>query len=120
MDSVQPPVITGPVNRGVFGTKLPSSIALITGVLLFFLPFVDIKCNDLSIQKISGFEIARGAYIDPAGPNNPLMENTGNTLPLKTPKGERKDPNIYALAALALGLLALVFSLINSRPGMVG
>ena len=121
MESTQPIAYTAPVNRGVFGTRIPSSVAFLTGVLLFFLPFIDIKCNNYSIQKISGVQVATGFHIKPAGGNNSLLGNMESTTGVSTAaKGERKDPNVYALAALGLGLLAFALSLINGKAGSWG
>src|SRR6185436_10271425 len=45
---------------GMFGTKIPSSVAFVVAVLLFFMPFIDIKCNNMSLQQVSGFQLATG------------------------------------------------------------
>lgn len=107
---------------GIFGTKIPSSVAFGIGVLLFFMPFLDIKCNSMILQKVSGVQLATGFEIKSPGSDNTLVgsfENMdkGDT---KVNKGEKKEPNLLALAALILGVVGLVLSLLNAKAGGTG
>lgn len=107
--------------RGLFGTKLPSSISFLVGILLFLLPFVEIKCNTLSIQKLTGFELATGYHLKSPGNDNTLvgtLENTDFGKGSNTAINDKRDANIYALIAMALGVLGLVFSLTQSKAGI--
>lgn len=105
-------------NTAVSGfSKLPSSVSLSIAVLLFFLPFLDIKCNNISIQKISGIELATGFQIRTPGTDNSLP---GNVEKNTGTKGEKKDPYVYALVALALGVAGLLLSFLNSKVGAFG
>ncbi len=96
---------------GIFGTSLPSIATLATGVLLFLLPFIDIKCNDVSLKTVSGFELATGFSIDKNG-SSPLSngESTGTK--------EKKEGNIYAILALAMGVVALGLSFTNAKAAI--
>jgi len=116
MENEQSPVATT-ISNGIFGTKIPSSVAFIVAVLLFFLPFIDIKCNNVSLQKVSGIELATGFNIKPAGSNNSLFGNMEKTTGAK---GEKKDPYVYALVALALGVGGFLLSLINKKATAFG
>ena len=58
---------------GIFGTKIPSSVAFGIGVLLFFMPFVDIKCNSMTLQKVTGAQLATGFEIKGPGSDNSLV-----------------------------------------------
>ncbi|MET0463760.1 MAG: hypothetical protein ABW007_11435 [Chitinophagaceae bacterium] len=103
--------------------KTPSSIAFIVGALLFFLPFLEIKCNNMSLQKLSGAELATGYKINAPGSQNTLFEglvkeNTDNKPAIS--KNENKEPNLYALAALALGALGLILSFTNIKAAGIG
>jgi hypothetical protein len=110
-----PPVTTAP--GGIFGTKIPSTVVFGIAILLFFLPFVEIRCNGVSIQTVSGVQLATGFKVDASGSNlsmggfdNPglgddRVENTSN----------KKPANTYALVALAAGVLAFLVSLANAR-----
>lgn len=118
MENDQPTIeYTAPANSGIFGTKIPSSVAFIIAVLLFFLPFLDIKCNDMSLQKVSGIELATGFNIKGPGSDNTLF---GNVEKNTGAKGERKDPYVYALVALALGIAGFLLSLLNIKATAFG
>jgi hypothetical protein len=117
MENEQSPVTTTTISNGIFGTKIPSSVAFIIAVLLFFLPFLDIKCNDVSLQKVSGIELATGFNIKGPGSDNSLFGNMGKTTGAK---GEKKDPYVYALVALALGVVGFLLSLVNSKTTAFG
>lgn len=105
---------------GVFGTKIPSTIAFGIGILLFFMPFLDIKCNSMVLQKVSGIQLATGFKIKSPGSDNSLIgsfENMSDDDAKVTNKTEKKDPNILALAALVLGVAGLIFSLRDAKTG---
>ncbi|MBN8878579.1 MAG: hypothetical protein J0I32_13625 [Sphingobacteriales bacterium] len=103
--------------------KTPSTIAFAIGVLLFFMPFIDIRCNDMSLQKVNGAELATGFKIKGPDSGNSFLDGFGNGE-RKTKTGfssnDKKDPNVYALAALALGALGLLLSFSNARLGGIG
>ena len=108
---------------GIFGTKIPSSVAFGIGVLLFFMPFLDIKCNTMVLQKVSGVQLATGFQIKSPGSDNTLVggfENMKDNDTKATTKGEKKEPNMLALAALVLGVIGLVFALLNAKTGGTG
>lgn len=123
MSELQPgssPVITNTSQPGIFGTKIPSSVAFGIGVLLFLMPFVNIKCNTMTLQEVSGVQLATGFEI---------KEGSGNSLfgglerideDVKINASEKKDPNIFAMAALGLGILSFILALINTKASMTG
>lgn len=105
---------------GIFGTKIPSTVAFGVGILLFFMPFLDIKCNSMVLQKVSGVQLATGFKIKSPGSDNSLVgsfEKMDDSETKVTNKPEKKDPNILALAALILGIVGLVLSLRDAKTG---
>jgi len=103
--------------------KMPSRIAFAVGIVLFFMPFVDIQCNNMSLQKVSGAELATGFKIKGPGTENSLFDglNTENSdIKINTSNTDKKDPNVFALAALALGALGLLLSISNAKAGGIG
>ena len=40
-----------------WGTKIPGTVAFGIAILLFFMPFIDIKCNSITLQKVSGVDL---------------------------------------------------------------
>jgi len=103
--------------------KTPSAIAFGIGVLLFFMPFIDIRCNNMSLQKVNGAELATGFEIKGPDSGNSFLDgfnNGQNRTKTHSSNRDKKEPNVYALAALALGALGLLLSFSNARLGGIG
>ncbi len=49
-----------PPPAGLLGTKIPSSIAFLLAILLFLLPFAEIRCNGTAVANNTGLGIATG------------------------------------------------------------
>ena len=124
MESTQPPAFSNP-NVGppppvppssVFATKIPSAVAFTIGILLFFLPFAEIKCNGNSYAKNSGFGIAIGK--EWKSTERMFGNRTNETT--KTEGNQKNDPNPYAIVGLALGVIGLALSFANARAAIGG
>ncbi|MGB3005992.1 MAG: hypothetical protein WBC06_05770 [Chitinophagaceae bacterium] len=112
----QIPVTAAP---GIFGTKIPATVAFAIAVLLFFMPFVDIKCNSMSLQTVSGFELATGFTMKNNSTDNSFLNGMKTEKADETnSKSEKKDANFFALIALVLGVLGLGLSLTKSKPAI--
>jgi hypothetical protein len=100
------PTVTG-TKKSSFG---PGSISFLAGVLLFLLPFVDIKCGGTTIKEVRGFELATGFTVEDKSMNQSIFGNMGLDQTIKSTKSEKRSPNVFALAALGLGVLGLIIS----------
>ena len=114
-----PPSTTVLESRGMFGTKLPSTVAFGIAVLLFLMPFIDIKCNNMSLQQVRGFELATGFEMK-KNSSNPYLDDiktdrVDDEIKKATTNTDKKEPNLYAMIALGLGVLGLILSFVNSR-----
>ena len=122
--SDQPVIPSAPAPQtGAPKAKIPSTIAFAIGIVLFFMPFVDIQCNNMSLQKVSGAELATGFKIKSPGTGNSLfdgLDKMGGESKTTVSSGDKKDPNVYALAALALGGIGLLLSITNAKLGGIG
>jgi predicted RND superfamily exporter protein len=107
----------GPPPPGMFGTKIPSSVSFVVAVLLFFMPFIDIKCNNMSLQTVSGIQLATGFKLKESNGASSFMEETVTKTTTKT---DKKDPNLYAMVALGLGVLGLLLSFTNAKAAIGG
>lgn len=117
-----PPAYSTP-PRGMFGSKIPSSAAYLVGILLFLMPFIDIKCNGVSLQQVNGVQLATGFKMknnssDNAFLNDIKTDKVDSGITKATTGSTKKDPNLYALIALCLGGLGLILSLTNSKASM--
>ena len=112
-----PAPVTPPPAQPI--TKIPATISFGVVLLLFFLPFLEIKCNNMVLQKVSGVQLATGFKVKGPGSNNSLvgdLENLSNNKNT-TVKSERRSPNLPALVALGLGIAGLVLALRESSKG---
>ena len=126
MDTNQPTTIaTAAAAPGIFGTKTPSSVAFIVAVLLFLMPFVDIKCNGASLQTISGLQLATGFKMKNNSSDNSFLNDfKSNTvdegITKATTKTDEKDPNLYAMIALGLAVCSVLLSFTNAKAAIGG
>ena len=126
MTEVQPPVTQSPLTPapapGVFGTKIPSTVTFAVGIILFFLPFLEITCNSMTIQTVSGVQLATGFKIkEDAGAFMPAIESSDDLKTENTVKNQtRENPNIYAAMALVFAVLGLILSMRNLKTGGTG
>ena len=109
---------------GVFGTKIPSSICFAVGLLLFLLPFAELRCkpNSKALSSFNvqitgsntGWGLALGTewnfhnspYLNPYGEDKEMPSDTHNKKGL--------DPNVYAIVALSLSLISFCLSFVNT------
>lgn len=94
--------------------KYSVSICFLAGVLLFFLPFVEIKCNATPLYEAKGIDLVTGFTVKD-GKHNKEFDETSIDI-----KNERQQGNTFAIAAFALGILGLILSLLNfkSQPAV--
>lgn len=119
-DTNAPVTPAPPTMPGMFGTKIPATVAFIVGVLLFFLPFMEIKCGNNTLQQVSGFQMATGFNVKSNKPGNSLLDDFNtNKSERNISKTEKKDPNMFALIALGLGVIGLLLSFAKAR-GVLG
>jgi hypothetical protein len=109
-----PPVAPTPPPGGVFKTGIPSSVAFLVAILLFFMPFVDIKCNNMSLQTVKGVELATGFKMK----SNDTFGDKTETKDSKS--DDNKKPNMYALAAIILGVVGLLLSFVKAKAAISG
>lgn len=128
MDSNQPttqPVYAPSPSPGILGTKIPSSVTFVVAILLFFMPFIDIKCNNMSLQQVNGIQLATGFQMKNNSSNNSFFndfktDEVDKTITKTTTKTDKKDPNLFAMVALGLGILGLILSFTNAKAAIGG
>ena len=106
-----------------FRNKFTTPGAFLAGVLLFFLPFVEIKCNGTTLAHNSGLGLAIGSDFKESNEMRSLGNSMKNSFGDEqvTVKSEKKENEgkMYALAlgALVLGVIGLIISYTNARSG---
>jgi len=121
MDTNQPTAQTNynPATKapGIFGGKIPSGVAFALAILLFALPFSEIKCGSNALTNKSGLNFALGKDWTAAGGYG--KEFMGKMTSKTTGKKEG-NTQIFAIAALGLGVLGLLLCLAGSKAGASG
>jgi hypothetical protein len=119
MDSNQPtanpaPVYSSPA-KGIFGTGIPSSVAFVMGILLFIVSSSEIKCGGSKLMSKSGLRFVTGQSWQMVGGFG--KEDIGKTA---TKANEKKEGNaqIFAIVAMALGVIGLGLSLTKSKKAL--
>ncbi len=113
------------VSSMKFSSKTPSVITFSIGVLLFLMPFVDIKCSGMKLQDVKGFELATGFNLKSGGSDMPLFDeaNTSGvdrTITKATTKTDRQQPNMFALVALVLAVAGAGLCFVNNKIAVTG
>ncbi len=112
----QEPSPATPSSTGIFGTKIPATAAFLVAILLFLLPFAEVRCNGSTMANNTGVGIAMGSEWKEVVTKNIFGESL-NTNDSKKEFNQKRDPNIFAIAALALGLLGLLIAFLNFNGG---
>jgi hypothetical protein len=121
VQTTQTPAPPATSSRGLLGTKIPATTAFVLAVLLFLLPFAEVKCNGSPIANNTGLGIAIGSeWKEVVSKNifgNEFNQNSGNTGQSNDHK--KQDPNKFAIAALALGIIGLLIAFLVPKGGGV-
>ncbi|HEY6505563.1 MAG TPA: hypothetical protein VIZ28_16425 [Chitinophagaceae bacterium] len=118
-----------PVPAGIFGTKIPSSVTFVIAVLLFLLPFAELKCKAPEEKENSLFNFSNmGMTVTNTGLGLALGSewkmNTASMGGLFNEKSrqnnmkenmEAQEPNNYAIIALVLAALGLGLSFTQTK-----
>jgi len=113
-----PPAYAAPAaTPGVFGTKIPSVVAFAAAVLLFLLPFSEIKCGGTVLANKSGLDIAMKKDWKPV--NSGMFGKKDLTdMTTKSNTEEKGISWIFGIAALGLGILGLLLSFSKAKAGI--
>jgi hypothetical protein len=109
--STPPPFYKTSSAPGIFGTKIPASVAFAVGVLLFLMPLSELKCAGQRIASKSGLNYAMGKDWQPIGGKGfgGRGMNDGNK-DLDFGKMKKGNTQVIVIAALGLGILGLLLS----------
>lgn len=94
-----------------------TSVSFLVGVLLFLLPFVEIKCNGQTFATNTGIGLALGIDYKTTAQTKSLENPFGNESGKKVVEKEKGKLYAFALIALILGVIGLILSLTSERPG---
>jgi hypothetical protein len=98
----------------ILSGKVPASASFIIGILLFLMPFVNIKCGDTTLKQVSGVELATGFEMKDTRSNNSLFNSNDINTSFSSQPDTRRGNN-FAIAAMLLGLVAAIVALLNFK-----
>ena len=105
-----PQVSTTP--RGVFGRNIPSAVAFLVGILLFLLPFAEVRCNGTALANNTGLGIAVGSDWKEVVTKNMFGVSDGTENTEKKEYTRSHNPNVFAIIALTLGVIGFLVAVI--------
>jgi len=111
------PVSPSTTSTGLLGTKIPSSIAFLLGILLFLLPFAEIRCNGAAVANNTGLGIATGTEWKEVVTKSIFGSGFQNNPSTNESKVQKQDPNVFAIAALALGVIGVLIAFLTPKGG---
>jgi hypothetical protein len=104
-------------SAGLFGTKIPASAAFLVAILLFLLPFAEVKCNGTALANNTGVGIAMGSEWKEVIQKNIFGNSVDANTATNEQMAQKQDPNIYAIGALALGIVGLLIAVLAPGGG---
>jgi hypothetical protein len=122
MDTNQPASTTttftsNPAAPGMFGTRIPSAVAFTVGILLFFLPFSEMRCGNSAFMNQTGKGFILNENWKPTGTAGMLGKDSMKDSTSKVNDTKADYSRIFAIAAAGLALLGLLFSFTNAKTG---
>ena len=112
-----PPTPPSTSSTGLFGTKIPASAAFLVAILLFLLPFAEVKCNGTALASNTGIGIAMGSEWKEVASKNLFGNSFGDNTQTNDQKAQKQDPNMFAIAALGLGVIGLLLAFFAPKGG---
>jgi hypothetical protein len=104
---------------GMFGTKIPSAVAFAVGILLFLLPFAEIRCGGTKLATKSGLDFALDNKWKPAG-GGMFGKDDMKDSALSTGKEQKGNTQYLIIGALALGVIGLLLTFAGPKAGAGG
>lgn len=100
-----------PPSMAILGTRIPTGTAFILAILLFLLPFAEVRCNGKVLANNTGLGIAIGSEWKEQVTKNIFGDSFENDARDTREYNPRRDPNAFAIAALALGIIGFVIAI---------
>jgi hypothetical protein len=120
MDQHQPlteapvtPVYQAAPSRGLFNTGIPSTIAFAAALLLFLMPFAEIKCGGTKFMSKKGIDFAMNKEWSVDKGMGDDMFKDGD----KKPSNKEGQAPMLVIVAMALAVVGVGVSLIKSKTG---
>jgi hypothetical protein len=105
------------VNTNFLRSPYTTTISFAVAILLFLLPFAEVKCNGSTLMSNTGIGIATGGkWRTVADAGKGLFGGDTNKSSSSVSQDEKQPPNKYAIAALILGIIGLAVTFLKFKP----
>jgi hypothetical protein len=105
------------VNTNFLRSPYTTTISFAVAILLFLLPFAEVKCNGSTLMSNTGIGIATGGkWRTVAATGKGLFGGDTNKSSSSVSQDEKQPPNKYAIAALVLGIIGLAVTFLKFKP----
>lgn len=105
------------VNTNFLRSPYTATISFAAAILLFLLPFAEVKCNGSTLMSNTGMGIATGGkWRTFADAGKGLFGGDTNKSSSSVSQDEKQPPNRYAIAALVLGIIGLAVTFLKLKP----
>ena len=101
-----------PATTGMFGSSMPSAVAFLAAILLFLLPFAEVRCNGTALANNTGLGIAMGSDWKEVITKNIFGDSGEMETKEKKEYNKSHDPNVFAIIALALGVIGFLVAVL--------
>jgi hypothetical protein len=118
MEQTQPTATaeTITVNTNFLRSPYTTTISFAVAILLFLLPFAEVKCNGSTLMSNTGIGIATGGkWRTVADAGKGLFGGNTNKSSSSVSQDEKQPPNKYAIAALVLGIIGLAVTFLKIK-----
>src|SRR5215204_1712519 len=98
--------MTGATEENFFRKKYTTTIAFAVGILLFLLPFVEVRCNGMTVAQNNGVGLAFGSDYQLGKDMSSLQDTFNKSDDTKKTGPSKESGKVYdfALIALLLGV----------------
>ena len=118
MDSSVPPIVyTNNPADNFFRKRHTATVSFAIGLLLFLLPFAELKCGSTTLAANTGIGIALGKEwkVVMMGNDNDWMKKANSSVKEGKTNPMKSGPDVFAILAIASGLWGLIFSLSHQK-----
>jgi cation transport ATPase len=103
------------VNTNFLRSPYTTTISFAVAILLFLLPFAEVKCNGSTLMSNTGIATG-GKWRTVADAGKGLFGGDTNKSSSSVSRDEKQPPDKYAIAALVLGIVGLIVTFLKFKP----
>lgn len=117
-----PAVYTNNNTDSIFRKRHTATMSFCVGILLFLLPFAELKCGSMTLAGNTGIGIAIGSQwkIAMMGSDNEWMQKAKESVKDEKKNPLQAGPNIFAILALIAAAIGLLFALSGQKHRPMG